>query len=218
MITRACIFDMDGVLIDSGAHHRSAWQTLIKELGVEPPDPEFWRLGIGRRSEDALPLILARPVGEPELAQLARRKRELYAEFSRHGTQTVDGVVEFVAALAREGVPRAVGTSATRPDVDALLGELGLLDRFDAIVTAEDVTRGKPDPQVYLEAARRLRIEPGWCVVFEDSMSGIAAARAAGMRAVGVTTSHPAAELIRAGAESALADFRGVAWASFARR
>jgi HAD superfamily hydrolase (TIGR01509 family) len=218
MVTLACIFDMDGVLIDSGAHHRSAWQTLAKELGVRPADPEFWRLGIGRRSEDALPLILGRPIGEAELRGLARRKRELYADFSRHGTQAVGGVVEFVGALARQGVPRAVGTSATRPDVDALLGELGLLDRFDAVVTAEDVTRGKPDPQVYLEAARRLRVEPTRCLVFEDSTSGIAAARAAGMRAVGVTTSYPAAELIGAGAESALADFRGVEWTSFVRR
>jgi beta-phosphoglucomutase len=216
MATAACIFDMDGVLIDSGAHHRSAWQALVKEVGARPADPDFWRCGIGRRSEDALPLILGRPIPDAELRQLAQRKRQLYAEFSRQGTQTVDGVVAFVGALARQRVPRAVGTSATRPDVDVLLGELGLLHRFEAIVTAEDVSRGKPDPQVYLEAARRLRIEPARCLVFEDSLSGIAAALAAGMRAVGVATSHPSAELIGAGAESAVEDFRGVEWASLA--
>ena len=218
MATSACIFDMDGVLIDSGAHHRSAWQALIKEIGVEPADPDFWRFGIGRRSEDALPLMLGRAVPADELARLARRKRELYADFSRHGTQAVAGAVEFVGHLERLGVPRAVGTSATRPDVDALLGELGLLRRFQAVVSAEDVTRGKPDPQVYLEAARRLGVEPARCLVFEDSTSGIAAALAAGMRAVGVTTAHAPGELAAAGAERAIADFRDAEWTALVRR
>jgi beta-phosphoglucomutase family hydrolase len=216
-MTRACIFDMDGVLIDSGAHHRRAWQALVKELGVEPLDPEFWRLSIGRRAEDAVPLILSRAVSPAEARQLALRKRELYGELSRHGTEAVEGVVGFIDELARLGVPRAVGTSATRPDVDALLGELGLLHRFDAVVTAEDVTRGKPDPQVYLEAARRLAVPPAECVVFEDAVSGVQAARTAGMRAIGVTTAHTRAELAAAGAESAIDDFREVLWRSVAR-
>ncbi len=217
-MTRACIFDMDGVLIDSGAHHRHAWQALVKELGVELRDPEFWRLSIGRRAEDAVPLILGRAVSPSEARQLAQRKRELYAELSRQGTETVEGVVDFIDELAQLGVPRAVGTSATRPDVDALLGELRLLERFDAIVTAEDVTRGKPDPQVYLEAARRLAVAPADCVVFEDAISGVQAARTAGMRAIGVTTAHTRGELAAAGAEAAIDDFRGARWSTFARR
>jgi HAD superfamily hydrolase (TIGR01509 family) len=209
---------MDGVLIDSGAHHRRAWQALVEELGVKPLDPEFWRLSIGRRAEDAVPLILGRPLPLDEARRLAQRKRELYGEFSRHGTETVPGVVDFIDQLARLGVPRAVGTSATRPDVDALLGELGLLGRFDAVVTAEDVTRGKPDPQVYLEAARRLAVAPPECVVFEDAVSGVQAARTAGMRAIGVTTAHTRAELTAAGAEDAIDDFRAARWSTFAPR
>jgi beta-phosphoglucomutase family hydrolase len=217
-MTRACIFDMDGVLIDSGAHHRRAWQALVQELGVKPLDPEFWRLSIGRRAEDAVPLILGRAMPVAEARQLAQRKRELYGEFSRHGTEPVEGVVAFIDELTRLGVPRAVGTSATRPDVDALLGELELLTRFDAVVTAEDVTRGKPDPQVYLEAARRLAVAPADCLVFEDAVSGVHAARAAGMRAIGVTTAHTGAELTAAGAEAAIDDFRQAHWRTFSPR
>jgi HAD superfamily hydrolase (TIGR01509 family) len=218
MATAFCIFDMDGVLIDSGAHHRSAWQALLEELGVHPTQPEYWRLTIGRPAEEAVPLLLGAPVTVAERRRLALRKRELYASFARKGTQTVAGVPSFVAALARQGVPRAVGTSASRHDVETLLGDLGLRGYFDVIVTAEDVLFGKPDPAVYLEAARRLGAEPAACLVFEDSLVGVQAARAAGMRAIGITTAHTTAELIEAGAESAVADFAGLEWASLARR
>jgi len=217
MITRACIFDMDGVLIDSGAHHRNAWRALIEELGVQPAQREYWRLTIGRPAEEAVPLLLGGPVTATEARRLALRKRELYADFARHGTQTVAGIPAFVASLTRSGVPRAVGTSASRYDVETLLAGLGLRRHFDVIVTAEDVRLGKPDPAVYLEAARRLGAPPPTCLVFEDSLVGVVAARRAGMRAIGVSTAHTAAELETAGAESTIADFEGLEWSSLVR-
>ncbi len=216
--TRFCIFDMDGVLIDSGVHHRNAWQALLEELEVTPEEPEYWRLTIGRPAEEAVPLLLGRPVKAWEARNLALRKRELYAGFARRGTQPVVGVPAFVDSLSRQGVPRGVGTSASRWDVDTLLVGLGLRRHFDVIVTAEDVTQGKPDPAVYLEVARQLRADPAQCLVFEDSLVGVEAARRAGMRAVGVTTAHTAAELEAAGAESAIRNFEGLDWNSLARR
>ncbi len=208
---------MDGVLIDSGAHHRNAWRALLEELGVEPAEREYWRLTIGRPAEEAVPLLLGAPVTAWETRRLALRKRELYEDFARHGTETVPGIPAFVAALARQGIPRAVGTSASRHDVHRLLGDLGLRRHFDVIVTADDVALGKPDPAVYLEAARRLRARPTACLVFEDSLVGVEAARRAGMRAIGVTTAHTAAELREAGAEATIADFLGLDWSSLAR-
>lgn len=213
-MTRACIFDMDGVLIDSGAHHRGAWRALLEELGAEPAHPEFWRLTIGRPSEEAMPLLLGRAVTGAEARRLARRKRDLYAELAREGLYPVPGAPAFVAALARRGIPRAVGTSASRFDVETLLDGVGLSRYFDVIVTADDVTRGKPDPAVYLEAARRLRAQPATCLVFEDSLVGVEAARRAGMRAIGVTTTHTAAELSAAGAERNIRDFEGIEWST----
>src|SRR5262245_58772201 len=207
MPTECCIFDMDGVLIDSGAHHRSAWQALLAELGVVPAEPEYWRLTIGRPAEEAVPLLLGSPTTMAESRRLALRKRELYAGFARLGTQAVPGIPAFVGSLERRGVPRAVATSASWGDVDALLGSLDLRRYFDVIVTAEDVILGKPDPAVYLEAARRLRAQPATCLVFEDSLVGIEAARRAGMRVVGVTTAHTAEELMAARAEAAIGDF-----------
>jgi HAD superfamily hydrolase (TIGR01509 family) len=126
----------------------------------------------------------------------------------------VAGVRDFVATLARLGIPRAVGTSASRFDLDRLLVTVGLRRHFDVIVTADDVMQGKPDPEVYELAAARLRVPPEACIVFEDSLVGVEAARRAGMRAVGVTTAHSEAELREAGAERTIGDFEGLEWPS----
>lgn len=214
----AAIFDMDGVLIDSGAHHRHAWRALLAELGTEPAHPEHWRLTIGRPSEEAIPLLLGRRVSDAEARRLARRKRDLYQERAQAGMEPVPGVPEFLHALERQHVPRAVGTSASRWDAERLLDDLGLLRFFDVVVTADDVMLGKPDPEVWAQAARRLRVTPAHCVVFEDAPVGIQAARAAGMRAIGVTTAHTDAELLAAGADRTIPDFQGLEWSSIATR
>jgi beta-phosphoglucomutase-like phosphatase (HAD superfamily) len=109
-------------------------------------------------------------------------------------------------------VPRAVATSASRQDVHRLLGHLGLRELFDAVVTAEDVRLGKPDPEVYLLAAEGIGVAPVQCLVFEDSVVGVQAARRAGMRVIGVATAHTDAELRDAGAASVVDDFEGLHW------
>ena len=217
-VTSAAVFDMDGVLIDSGAHHRHAWRMLLAELGAEPAEPEHWRLTIGRPSEEAIPLLLGRRVSGAEARRLARRKRDLYQERAQTGLDPVPGVHEFLESLARLDVPRAVGTSASRWDAERLLDDLGLLRYFDVIVTADDVMRGKPDPEVWTEAARRLRVPAARCVVFEDALVGVQAARAAGMRVIGVTTAHSDAELRAAGVERTIPDFRELKWSHLLHR
>ena len=203
---------MDGVLVDSNAHHRGAWRALLDELGVAPAPPEFWRLTIGRPSTEAVPLLLGRAMDAPEARRLADRKLEHYRRLARHGLPAVRGVARFIDELASQSVPCAVATSATRFDTDRLLGRLGLLDRFAAVVSADDVRRGKPDPEVYLLAARAIGIEPLDCLVFEDSVVGVQAARRAGMRVIGVTTAHSETELRAAGVERVVEDFAGVTW------
>ena len=208
---RAVIFDMDGVLIDSGAHHRDAWRLLLGDIGVTPP-PDYWRLTIGRPAEDAVPLLLGRRVDRTEAAALAQRKRDLYTQLAVRGTRAIPGVSAFVETLARQKVPRAVATSAGRREAESLLTEIGVRRCFDVVVTAEDVRWGKPNPEVYLKAAAGLAIPSKACLVFEDSLVGVHAARNCGMRVIGLTTSHTGRELLGAGAERAIADFEGFAW------
>jgi len=209
--TRAVVFDMDGVLVDSGAHHREAWVRMLAELGVAPPDG-FWRRTIGRPSVEAVPLLLGTAVAPAEARRLARRKQEHYASLAASGPRSVAGVAAFVERLHALGVPLAVATSARRADAVDLLGPLGLMARFAAIVTFEDVARGKPDPEVYLLAAQRMRIAPEACLVFEDAIVGVQAALGAGMRAVGVATAYEPADLLAAGAERVITTFEGLTW------
>jgi len=202
---------MDGVLVDSGAHHRAAWTALLVELGVAPP-PEFWRLTIGRPADEAVEHLLGRSLSAAEARRLSRRKHEHYAKLSHAGLPAVAGARTLVCALVDLGIPRAVATSARRADAMRLLRELDLLAHFAVIVAAEDVRNGKPAPEVFLAAAERLGIPPQRCLVFEDSVVGVHAGRAAGMRVIGVTTAHTGAELMAAGAERCIADFEGCRW------
>jgi beta-phosphoglucomutase len=209
---KTALFDMDGVLVDSGAYHRAAWRALLAELGAPPADPEFWRLTIGRPVEEALPLLLGRRLSDAEIARHSRRKTDLYHRLADGRFEAVPGAVPFVRSLVRAGVPRALATSASVWSVQAVLESLELATAFPVIVTDEDVRRGKPDPEVYLTAAARLGVAPGACLVFEDSLVGIEAARRAGMRPYGLATTHTKAELLAAGAAGAFRDFRGLAW------
>jgi HAD superfamily hydrolase (TIGR01509 family) len=212
VIPRGAIFDMDGVLVDSGAHHRAAWSALLAELGAPVSSPEFWRLTIGRPAHEAVGLLLGRDLDHEEAMELARRKRDFYRRLAGRGAVAVPGIPAFVAAVRGSGTPCAVATSASRRDARDVLQSLGLTRHFGAVVTAEDVTRGKPDPEVYVRAAAGLGVAPGDCLVFEDAVVGVQAARRAGMRVIGVTTAHTGPELDAAGAERTIADFAGLAW------
>lgn len=208
--TRAVVFDMDGVLVDSGAHHRDAWRAMFRDAGLTPP-AEFWRITIGRPADEAVALLVD-GVDRAEARRLADVKREHYTRLARRGTVAVAGVPAFVDALAARRVPRAVATSATRRDLERVLAELGLRRHFAVAVTADDVRWGKPHPEVYLKAAAALGVDPSACVVFEDAVVGVQAARGAGMRVIGITSAHTTDELVAAGAERAIPDFEAVQW------
>ena len=213
---RAALFDMDGVLVNNAPFHRAAWRRLAQEEGFALTDPEFWRQAIGRPVEEAVPRILGRPVPPAEATRLAQRKTALYHELADGHAAPVPGVVEFVRALAATGVPRALATSAVADSAARILEGLGRATVFPVRVTAGQVRRGKPDPEVYLTAAARLGVPPVACVVFEDAVVGVEAARRAGMAVVGLTTAHADAELREAGATWTAPDFTGLAWAALA--
>jgi HAD superfamily hydrolase (TIGR01509 family) len=151
-----------------------------------------------------------------EAARLARRKTALYHELADGHAAPVPGVVEFIRALSAAGVPRALATSAVADSAARILEGLGLAAAFPVRVTAGQVRRGKPDPEVYLTAAAALGVPPAACVVFEDAVVGVEAARRAGMAVVGLTTAHADAELRAAGAAWTAPDFTRLAWTALA--
>lgn len=191
----AAIFDWDGVIIDSSRAHEVAWERLGRETGRELPNGHF-KAGFGRKNDHIIPEILKWDVAPEEVARLGRRKEALYREVLREfGMAPLPGVKEFLAALQRAGVRCAVGSSTERENIDTIMGIIGFGEYFATIVAADDVVRGKPDPEVFLLGAERLGVAPGRCVVFEDAFAGLEAARAGGMKAVAVATTHPAEKL-----------------------
>jgi HAD superfamily hydrolase (TIGR01509 family) len=183
--------------VDSSAHHARAWEQLAAELG-RPLTPGYFERGFGLKNERIIPEILGWAVDESEVSRISRRKEQLYREALRAGgLSLLPGVRSFLDALRERGIPCAVGSSSHRRNIEAAL-ELLDLEGFQAMITAEDVSAGKPDPEVFLLAARSIAVPPSRCVVFEDVPAGVEAAHRGGMKAVAVTTTHPERALSRA--------------------
>jgi beta-phosphoglucomutase family hydrolase len=194
---RAVIFDMDGVLIDSADAHLESWRQLGKQLGVELTRERFLQT-FGRQNRDVIPLLFGEGRTAEEIAALGEQKESIYRDLVRGKLAPLPGAVELVQACADAGLKLAVGSSGHPENIELALVELGIRPLIQAIVSGDDVTRGKPDPQVFLMAANRLGVEPKSCAVVEDAPAGIEASRASGMITVAVATSRPASQLRRA--------------------
>lgn len=181
----AVIFDMDGVLVDSYHAHFESWKHVYSELDVEYTDAMF-AADFGRTSRDILVHKLG-DVTDAKVRELDDRKEAYYREIIRANFPTMDGAADLVHALADAGFKLAVGSSGPPENVALVLEMFSGGARFKAAVTGVDVTRGKPDPQVFLLAAERLGIPPADCAVVEDAVHGITAARRAGMTAIALT-------------------------------
>lgn len=193
--TWAAIFDWDGVIIDSSRQHEQSWKQLARE--EERPLPgDFFKRSFGMKNERIIPELLRWTSDPVVVSRLSNRKEEIYRELIRHdGTAPLPGVIEWLNALRFANIPCAVGSSTPRANIECVIDKLELRDFFRTLVTGEDVTHGKPNPEVFLIGARRLGVQPGNCVVFEDAHVGLEAARAGGMKVVGVATTHPAESL-----------------------
>jgi beta-phosphoglucomutase family hydrolase len=189
------IFDWDGVIINSAAQHEMSWDRLARESGKTLPENHFKR-GFGMKNEVIIPELLGWTTVPVEIRILSLRKEAIYREVVREqGMTALPGVEPWLRALRDEGIPCVIASSTHLENITTTLEVLGLEEFFSAIVAGEDVKRGKPDPEVFLTAARQIGVEPGDAVVFEDALVGIAAAQAAGMRVVAVATTEPKEKL-----------------------
>jgi len=204
----AFLFDLDGVVVDSNALHVESWKEVARRRGFDCPDPEH--IGkCGLRTLAVIRDLLRWPVSEEEAARIGFEKEEIYREWIRRdGIRAIPGILEFLGEARRMGIPCAVGSSAPRENVDLCLRALRVDGMFAATVSGADVARGKPAPDIFLKAATALGERPGHCLVFEDAPAGIAAAHAAGMRAIALLTSHAREEL--AEADGFAPDFTGL--------
>jgi beta-phosphoglucomutase len=203
----AVIFDVDGVLVDSADAHRRSWEALAREIGA-PLEPGWFPGTFGMTSRDIIARLWpAQAASAERVARIDERKEALYRELVRDAVPIMDGAVELIDALHAAGVRLAVGSSGPPENVALALRGLDRGDSFAASVTGRDVTRGKPDPQVFLLAARRLGLAPACCAVIEDARVGVQAALAGGMAVVGFAASDQAAAAL-AGADLVVPSLR----------
>lgn len=183
---RAVLWDMDGTLIDSEEFHWISWRDTLAKAGIAITRDQFLA-SFGRRNDSIIPQWLGASASPERIARIADAKEELYRDLVRKkGIPPLPGVAHWVHRLHEQGWLQAIASAAPRPNIDVVLDALGAAHCFQGIVSAEDVHRGKPDPEVYLAAASRVGASPARCIVVEDAAAGIEGARAAGMRSIGV--------------------------------
>lgn len=200
---RAIIFDWDGVVVDSSAHHERSWEIMAARHGLALP-PDHFKRGFGKKNNVIIP-DLGWATSPDQVDRLAREKEEIYRALVReHGIAPLPGVHALLAALADRGIPCAIGSSTERANLDALLDIMHFRHFFSVIVSGEEVEHGKPDPAIFLLAAERLGAPPSTCVVIEDALVGIEAAHRGGMPVLAVATTNPPDLL--AGADLVLPD------------
>lgn len=199
MEPRAAIFDLDGTLGDSGPLHAESWRLLAAELGTTA-DEGWLQHTFGRANRDIIPELFGRALPDEEIVRHSDRKEALYRELAASRLRLFPGALELLQALQAAGWRLGIGSSTPRLNLDFTFPLLDLSELIEVAVGMEDVARHKPEPDVFLEVARRLDVPPARCLVFEDAPAGITAAVRAQMVGVAVTTHHPAESLRAAGA------------------
>lgn len=189
------IFDMDGVIVENHKYHYLAWQKTAAKHGASI-DEDFYREKMnGRTLNKLMKVVFDREMSAEEAKTIGSEKEAIYRELYRDHRRPTTGLVRFLEAAKDKGIPMAVGTSAPKENVVFTLDDLDLRKYFVGVVDDSMVIHGKPDPEVYLKGAELVGRKPEQCIVFEDAVSGIEAAKAAGAKVVGLATSHSREEL-----------------------
>ncbi len=198
----AVIWDVDGTLVDTAELHFQAWVLLAEEIKKPFTRADFAGT-FGWRNPEIIPKLFGTHYSESEVAQLGDRKEDLYRTAAQRGVSLLPGVRPLLEGLHAAGFKQGIGSSAPRANLDLILDLTQTAKYFGAVIAMEDTSKGKPNPEVFLRAAGKLDVPPARCLVFEDAPVGVQAARAGGMRCVGVTFvgHHPVESLQRAGAD-----------------
>ena len=191
----AVIFDMDGVIADTNPTHDIAWRVFLERYDVFATDNDLRANMYGKHNSQILSYFLKRSLTQSEILDLQFEKEAIFREIYRPIAEPVKGFLHFLNDLKRNGVKTGIATSAPVENLDLILEVFPLRDKMESLLSERDVTRYKPEPDVYLQSAANLGVSPSQCVVFEDSISGVQAGLNAGMKVVGVTTTYTPAEL-----------------------
>ncbi|WP_111672392.1 HAD family hydrolase [Algoriphagus litoralis] len=194
-MTKAVIFDMDGVICHTNPFHSQAFKIFFEKRNLFPTEEEFMQHMYGKNNGYILSHFLGRKIEGEELAALEFEKESLFREIYQHHIDPIPGFMEFFHSLREAKLKTAVATSAPFANLELIGGRLDLFPHLESALASEQVSKHKPDPEVYLKTAANLSLDPSQCIVFEDSFSGVSAAKNANMKVVGVLSSHSIDEL-----------------------
>jgi HAD superfamily hydrolase (TIGR01509 family) len=181
---------MDGVIVDNHTYHVRSWAEFCTTKGIPFDESTFREKFFGKNTRDTFNGLLDYPLTEEQINTMGEEKEKIYRDLYRDDIAPVNGLIPFLIRLKEAGIKTAVATSAPTSNLDFTLDNLKIRYLFDVVVDASGVTNGKPDPEIYLKAARLLAVSPAECVVFEDSISGIKSGQNADMRVVALATTH----------------------------
>ncbi len=191
----AYIFDMDGTLVNNMWFHIRIWTEFLASIGSPTDEETFSHRTVGKINSEILRDFVRPDLTDAEVAAYSMRKEEIYRDQFRSQLVEIPGLSDFLRKVNAAGMPVALATSAGMDNAEFVLDGLGIAQCFTALVTADEIINGKPDPEIFLKAAEKLGVSPSGCLVFEDSPSGLQAAYRAGMQAVALTTTYPAEKL-----------------------
>ena len=194
-MVKGVVFDMDGTLVDNMEFHKQAWFDFLARYEISITEEEFHEKNIGIITE-IIPKFFPGKLSATEIITLGLEKESVYRNLYRSHIQALPGLDFFLQTLSNSNVSMALATAADKGNIDFTIDALGIRSYFSAITGSEEVTHGKPHPDVYLKSAAKLKLKPTECVAFEDTPSGIRSALAAGMQVVGVATTHSRKELM----------------------
>lgn len=204
----AALFDMDGVIVHTNPYHKKAFKIFLDKHNVSLTDEELKDHVYGRTNAEIFPYIFKEEYTEEKGEKWANEKEALFRELYKDEVKPVNGLMNFLEELKQEGIKAAIGTSAPKENLDFIMDSLELRPYFDAFLHSADVTEGKPNPEIYLKAAKRLNADSNFCIVFEDSVAGVKAGLNAGMKVVAVATTHLPEEF--EGAHLVIEDFEEI--------
>jgi HAD superfamily hydrolase (TIGR01509 family) len=193
--TRSLVFDMDGTMVDSMPAHAHSWEVFTHRHGIRMSVEEVLKKTTGRTGVECIRILMGDHIPDDQAVELINEKEALYRDFFSRDFREVAGFREFARQAKQRGLKLAIATAGDRNNIAFALEHLKLAQRPDAIVGGDEGIAGKPQPDLFLEAARRVQVQPAECIVFEDAPFGIEAARRAGMRAVAICSTHPPEEL-----------------------
>ena len=194
-MNKAIIFDMDGVICHTNPFHSQAFKSFFARRNMYPTEAEFADHMYGKSNSYIMSHFFGRKIAGEELLQLEDEKESLFREIYADQINPITGYMEFLDQLKSNKLLTGVATSAPLANLELIAGKLSLLDKMESVLASEHVSKHKPDPEVYLKSANNLNVSPDNCLVFEDSFSGVSAALNAGMKVVGVLSSHTKEEL-----------------------